>query len=1339
MTDCAGYFERLQALHDEFSLSGDPCYLTTATSLTEAMIATNPPDDYQAVLQLVLSGLIDGGSINIVLDYTEHGVLSPLFGDHCDRSGRLSTLSVLFHTRFQQAGVIDDLQKAIQLVEQAIAGTPHDHPNRAERLNGLGLYHSTRFEWLGDIDDLNIAIRANEQAVAATAPEPDILADILDDLSNQLHGRFELLGSLDDLESAVRAGEEAVAVAPLGHPERCGKLTTLGKVLHSRFQRLGAMEDLERAIELGEKALTETPAEDPGRVGRVNNLACYFSTRFDHLGESKDLQKAVLACEEAVECTAQDDPARGNRLCNLSNILHSRFLRLGDLDDIEKAIEASVEAVAVTPEESPDLAGALIVLSMMLNCRFGRLGAVEDLERAISASEEGVAATPMDDQDWFARADMLSNNYHTRFELLGSLEDLEKAIDAGEKALAAAPVDHPDRAIVLSNVGFYLSSRFQRLGALEDIDNAIQASRDVVVATPENHPDRAHRLSNLGQWLETRFGRNGSLEDLENAIQASEEGIAVAAPDHPGRVVGLSNLSNIFLSRFQRLGAMDDLEKAIGLNRDAVAAIAQDHPDRVAMLSNLGIKLHRKFERSGALDDLEHAIEATKEAVASTTLEHPFRTTMLDNLSQLFHSRFRRLGAMDDLAKAVQASEEAVATTPADHPQRATMLKDLSNWYHSRYSSLGELGDLEKGIEASEEAITATPLDHADFANRLFLLALLLRSRFKRLGDATDSYRCLNLCIDAWSCRIAAPQIRIRAVCLAAGQLAGVGMWKELSPLLEDAVKLLPSVSPQYLGRGDHEHILSEFSDLTGIAISAALQVGSEPYHCLSLLEIGRGIIMGFAIDCRSDLSELKAKNPDDFETLSRLRAEIDSPMVRETKHTPDDDRRRRRVQAFEEIDQTLVHIRQIPGFERFQLPPSSEELTAMATEGPIVIFNCTTVRSDAIIVTSVVKALMLPNMVFPEVRERMGQLARVVRGKRSTYASRNREMEEVLIWLWKVAVEPVFQELGFEAVKDSRKLPRVWWIGVGPLARAPFHAAGHHYPHSTSNTISCAISSYIPTIKALSYARQKKLELRGPDSRLLLVSMPTTPDTPAMPEIFARPGIPAIPGTPPIPATSTTPAIPRTHGIPAVYSTIGTPGAPAIRWKSLQNATTEVNEIVSAVKRGSSVSTTELHSPTAAEVIEALPTHNAIHFACHGVSDGQNPSNSHLLLYGNSGPAKLTVGMISNMNIDIAQVAYLSACSTADNASTALADESIHIASGFQLAGFSHVLATLWESNDGACREVAGEFYRLLYREGGEQDHRAVGSAFHFAVDRLRIEMLRQPIMWASFIHTGA
>lgn len=1336
------YFQLLRALNDQFSLTNDYYYLNTAKSLTAGMMASNPPDELLPVLQLVLLGIVEGGSMSIVLEHIEQvieGVVSPMLADCLDRGGRLLTLSTLFHRRFHNFGVLDDLEKAITLGKVNVAEMPQDHLRRAESLNILGFHTSSRFDALGNLEDLHTAIERNQQAVEVSCEDQIVLADILDDLSIHLNYRFELLGDIDDLENAIRAAEEAVVVAPPEDPERAGKLSTLAHELLSRFQRVGSLEDIQKAIHLGEAAVAQTTIDDSRRARRLCHLGSYYATRFERLGRLEDLEKAIEIIEEEIASTPAEDAARAMRLCNLSKSLHSRFQRLGDVNDIEKSIRASEEAVEVVLPDCTDLDEILITLSMVLNCRFHRFGDPDDLANAIRVNEEAIVATPQDDPNRYDKLITLANNYHCQYELLGSIDDLGNAIRTSQEALAATPLHHPDRAISLNNLGLCLSSRFTRLGSLEDLENAILAGKEAVESTPKNHPDRTYRLINLGQWLGNRFSRYGDLNDLENAIRATEEGITITAPDNPRYVTDLSNLSTLFLSRFERLGSMDDLEKAIRLGGDGLAKIPQDHPDRAWMLNNLGIMLKYRYQRSGALQDLENAIQSTEEGLAGTPSADPYRVSMLGHLSDLLHTRYLGFGTIDDLTRALRVCTEAVTATPDDSPRLPDMFERLSYCYRSGYDLMGDRDHLETAIHASEEAVAGTPQDHPDLGKRMLLLAKLLLGRSTHTLSTTDLTRSLNFSLDSWHFQLSPPQIRIEAVCFAAGPLASAGMWEEVCPLLEGAVKLLPTASPQYLRRDDHEHILSQFSNLASVAMSAALQLGSSPYHCMSLLELGRGIIMGFTIDCRSDLSVLNATYPDVFETLSRLRTEIDSQTVMKSIQITNDNIRRRRVQALQEIDETLAHIRQLPGLERFQLPPSFEELTEMATEGPIIVFNCTKLRSDAIIVTSAIKSLILPKLKYSEVQERMGQLARVTRGPRSTYSSRNREMEVLLLWLWEVAVEPVLTELRFDAVKDSSMLPRIWWIGVGTLAKAPFHAAGDHSHGSTNNTMSRAMSSYIPTIKALSYAREKKLELRGPHSRLLLISMPTTPDTPAIPEIHATTGTPAIPGTRPVPATSTAAAIQHTHGVPAVYPTIGIPGTPAKKWKPLKNATIEVEAILAAVERVSSIITTRLESPTAARVIEELPTHHTIHFACHGVSDDKNPSNSHLLLSGNSRPAKLTVEMISHMNIKTAQIAYLSACSTGDNASEALADESIHIANGFQLAGFSHVLASMWESNDSACCAVAGEFYRILYDQQRDHGHRAVSNALHHAVTKLRMGLLKQPIKWAPFIHTGA
>lgn len=255
---------------------------------------------------------------------------------------------------------------------------------------------------------------------------------------------------------------------------------------------------------------------------------------------------------------------------------------------------------------------------------------------------------------------------------------------------------------------------------------------------------------------------------------------------------------------------------------------------------------------------------------------------------------------------------------------------------------------------------------------------------------------------------------------------------------------MLPSVSPRFLSRHDHQHMLAEFSKLAAFGIATALEVRSSPAKCLSLLEVGRGIMIGLTVDSRSGLSELQAIDPDLFTRLSSLRTTIDSSLgsvswYGEVYQPEDENRRRQRVRAIDEMDETLAAIRQLQGLEQFQLSPSTEWLLAVAVEGPIVVFDSTLLRSDALIVTnSSIKALPLPKMRFSNVTDRMNELPGLSRGKRSTYPSRSRKMRKSLLWLCEVAVEPVLEELSFQAVDES-ELPRIWWIGPIPRRRRPF------------------------------------------------------------------------------------------------------------------------------------------------------------------------------------------------------------------------------------------------------------------------------------------------------------
>jgi CHAT domain-containing protein len=150
--------------------------------------------------------------------------------------------------------------------------------------------------------------------------------------------------------------------------------------------------------------------------------------------------------------------------------------------------------------------------------------------------------------------------------------------------------------------------------------------------------------------------------------------------------------------------------------------------------------------------------------------------------------------------------------------------------------------------------------------------------------------------------------------------------------------------------------------------------------------------------------------------------------------------------------------------------------------------------------------------------------------------------------------------------------------------------------------------------------------------------------------------------------------------------------------------------------------------------VLGALPTARWAHFACHARADIQAPSNSRLLL-SDWDREPLSVADIARLHLDNAELAFLSACSTA-RGGLLLSDETIHLGSAFQLAGFRHVIATLWPVEDNAASTIARDIYRKLRTESNA-DQAAL--ALHTATRTLRRRAPAQPTRWAAHIHAGA
>jgi CHAT domain-containing protein len=106
---------------------------------------------------------------------------------------------------------------------------------------------------------------------------------------------------------------------------------------------------------------------------------------------------------------------------------------------------------------------------------------------------------------------------------------------------------------------------------------------------------------------------------------------------------------------------------------------------------------------------------------------------------------------------------------------------------------------------------------------------------------------------------------------------------------------------------------------------------------------------------------------------------------------------------------------------------------------------------------------------------------------------------------------------------------------------------------------------------------------------------------------------------------------------------------------------------------------------------------------------------------------------------LDQARLAYLSACSTALTTDPGLLDEAIHLTSAFQLAGFPHVIGTLWAINDALALTIGEDFYTALAGRDSALDTDQAARALHDAIRSARDRYPAAPSLWAAHIHAGA
>jgi CHAT domain-containing protein/tetratricopeptide (TPR) repeat protein len=1189
-----------------------------------------------------------------------------------------------------------ELNRTVELLRQAIDSTPTDHPAHSGNLSNLSVALQARFERSGEVTDLDEAIISGRAAAAAAKPanHPDP-ATIFSVLAAALRARFDMSGDPADLDEVITTSRAAVAAPVANHPNRPLHLSVLAAALRARFNLSGALADLDEAIMVSRSLAAVTPADHLDRAGILSDLGIALRDRFARCEELADLDEAIATARAAVAAAPADHPYRARILANLGLALRDRFERSGALADIDEAITLSRTAAAVIPTDHTDLADILFILSGALLVRFERSGALADLDEAITRSRAAVAATPADDPSRGGRLSNLSLALRNRSERSGTLADLDAAISTGRAAVAATPAEYPERALYLTNLGIALQIQFEHSRKSADLDEAITTGRAAVAASSRG-VDQARCLSNLALALRIRFELSGNLADLDEAITTGRAAVAATPGGRPDQAIYLSNLGVALRVRFRRSGALADLDEAITTGRAAVAATPRNHADRGGRLSNFSLALRNRFERSGNLADLDEAIATGRAAVAAIPSDHPKRPGPLSNLGAALQTRFRQSGTLADLDEAISVAHAAVRGVAANHPDRANTLSNLGTVLQKRFELSGTLADLDEAIATGRMAVAVTPGNHPDRALYMSNLGNALQTRFERTGALEDLDEGIATGREGAALDAASPWIRVQAA-MCWGRIAASGArWSEAAAGFGAAVGLLGRMTPRSLLRSDQEHILAGLTGLGSDAAACCIRAGLTG-RAVELLEQGRGVLLGQALDTRTDLTDLADSHPDLAQRFATLRdvldhaGEADERFAEASEKMSDAlnveasvrleaDQRRVAAEAFEQV---IEEIRGYPGFSDFLRPHHARELLAAAIDGPVAIINVSRFGSHALILTSeaVLEPIPLDEVTPKRILDNATRLLTALSDQLAPTGTQV-QLTSVLEWLWDAIASAVLGRLGFTGPPlDGKPWPRMWWCLPGLLSYLPLHAAGYHdtrsdaEPRTVIDRVAC---SYTPTLRALLHARaahSTRTGIPARDFQVVAVSMPTTA------------GAADLPG-----AQAEAAMLHRRFGTRVLTLT----GAQATR----------------------------------GAILQALPAARYVHFACHATANATDPSASCLLL---ADQQQLTVTDVAQLRLSDSLLAYLSACSTAQPGAN-LPDEVIHLASAFQLAGYQQVIGTLWPIADHIAFSIADEMYANI----AEADANGIAHALHAVTRRLRDQHARSVAMWASHIHSG-
>lgn len=1093
------------------------------------------------------------------------------------------------------------------------------------------------------------------------------------------------------LAAAVRDGEQALATY---HGNLAYVQHTLAELLHNGEYAAQAAGSYQAAA---------AAARDTDRAAYLCSLSSALRDLYAHTGDASLLTEAADAARQATGL-AGGEPDLATRSGLLAVALGACYEGTGDMAALTECVRVRREALAASSGD--EYLGCLSDLANDLRSLYERTGNPDALTESVSAARMSVAGTAPGNDDLPRRASNLYVVLSGRYKSTGDASALADGIRAARTAVAAAGPEHPRRAAYLSNLAEALGDESLRTGDAGMLKERVLVARDAVAAAPQGHRLHTACLSELCNALCGLYERTGDTALLTEAFQATRAALAAPLPDGPDRPDYLYTIGQGLRWVFERTGDSRALDEAVRVHREAVAATAAGHPARAALLRGLCDVLLEADRRTGGRDTLTEAVDAARAAVAATAADDPARAGRQDSLASALGALYDRTGNSVALKEAVTVSLDALAATPETDIDRVARLVSVSGHMQTLAERTDDGLGLMDATQMMEDALGALGAHDPARATVLLNLSRIELAHYRRFQRAGHLDSAISYARDAVAATPAGhPELAPRLAILSRALLgkwhdSGEALLPEALAAIRQAIAATPPDATLLASRIDDLGwvLQAHYTDTgdTAFAIEAqrcfldaarqpngpaVLRIGAYRRAAELAGVAGRGprealACIEAAVELLPGIAPRDLDRADAEHQIGRFAHLAEhAAEAAVTAGRPD-----RAVELLERTRGVLVAAEhdQRAGHDHAR-PLTIGELAAYATDGPIVyVYNGVT-RCDALILRggpdAAAAVRLVPLGLDPEFVWKQGYRLCVLTGTQPADDE----------------TDPSSPAAGEELLGILR------WLDdavVAPVLAALGHtgapADGADWPrvwwcpvgevayfplHAVC--LDRVVSSYTPTARGLRYARAQPLpdgDRGGPTAPLVI-------------------------------------AAPRARGVPPL------PGA------------RREAAAITALFPDARV----LPLPTRDRVLDALPGYPVVHFACH-VTDGAEPGQSILVLY-DCEQAPLRVADIGALRL-AGGLAFLSACQTGVTI-ISLTNESVHIAGAFHLAGYQHVVGTLWPVNDVVAVRLAGDFYGTLASTVPAGLSRAA-VALHEAARRLRDRYPKAPALWAAYTHTG-